>query len=169
MPSAGGRCRKFLKHTAVTMLNQDLSERVDPGMFVTLLVCAIRSDGDCEILNAGHHEPLLWRKATGTIEIVKCGGVALGIDPQGTFVSDSHLKLETGDLMLAYTDGLIEASSKDDRENLYGEERLRESFAKLCSEGASTEVIAKSLAESALSFSGGAHDDDITLVVLRRT
>lgn len=172
--AAQASLRSFLRvvpdvGTAVTMLNQDLSERVDPGMFVTLLVCAIRSDGDCEVLNAGHHEPLLWRKASGTIESVKCSGVALGIDPQGSYVSDGHLKLETGDLMLAYTDGLIEAPSKDDRDNLYGEERLRDSFSKLCSEGASTEVIAKALAESALSFSGGAHDDDITLVVLRRT
>ncbi len=172
--AAQASLRSFLRvvpdvGTAVTMLNQDLSERVDPGMFVTLLVCAIRADGDCEILNAGHHEPLLWRKATGTIETVQVSGVALGLDPQGTFVSDGHLKLETGDLMLAYTDGLIEASAKEDRDNLYGEERLRSSFSKLCGEGASTEVIAKSLAESALSFSGGAHDDDITLVVLRRT
>ncbi len=155
--------------TAVTMLNQDLSERVDPGMFVTLLVCAIRGDGDCEILNAGHHSPLLWRKSSGLIESVESSGVALGIVPDGTFVSDSHLKLETGDLLLAFTDGLVEAPAKDDRESLYGEARLRTSFAELCSEGASTEVIAKKLAESALSFSGGAHDDDITLVVLRRT
>ncbi len=155
--------------TAVTMLNQDLSERVDPGMFVTLLVCAIRGDGDCEILNAGHHAPLLWRKSSGLIESVECSGVALGIVPDGTFVSDGHLKLETGDLLLAFTDGLVEAPSKDDHEALYGEERLRASFAELCAEGASTEIIAKKLAESALSFSGGAHDDDITLVVLRRT
>ncbi|MEO6709457.1 MAG: GAF domain-containing SpoIIE family protein phosphatase, partial [Planctomycetota bacterium] len=170
--AAQASLRSFLRvvpdvGTAVTMLNQDLSERVDPGMFVTLLVCAIRSDGDCEILNAGHHEPLLWRKATGKIETVVCSGVALGLDPQGTFTSDCRLKLETGDLMLAYTDGLIEAPSMDDRDNLYGEQRLRDSFTQLCSEGASTEVIAKKLAESALSFSGGAHDDDITLVVLR--
>ena len=89
--------------------------------------------------------------------------------PDGTYVSDGHVKLEHGDLMLAFTDGLVEAPEKDDHESLYGEERLRQSFAELCAEGASTEVIAKKLAESALSFSGGAHDDDITLVVLRRT
>ena len=100
---------------------------------------------------------------------MKVGGVALGIDPQGTFVSDGRVKLEPGDLMLAFTDGLIEAPSKDDRDSLYGEERLRSAFSRLCGEGASTEVIAKKLAEDALSFSGGAHDDDITLVVLRRT
>jgi serine phosphatase RsbU (regulator of sigma subunit) len=172
--AAQASLRSFLRvvpdvSTAVTMLNQDLSERMDPGMFVTLLVCAIRSDGDCEILNAGHHEPLLWRKQSGTIEPVTCGGVALGLMPDGQYVSDCHLHLEPGDLMLAYTDGLIEAPSKDDPDSLYGEDRLRDSFRDLCQEGASTEVIAKKLAESALSFSGGAHDDDITLVVLRRT
>lgn len=172
--AAQASLRSFLRvvpdvGTAVTMLNQDLSERMDSGMFVSLLVCAVREDGDCEVLNAGHHEPLLWRKASGAIEPVSCNGVALGIMPDGEYTSDCHLKLETGDLMLAYTDGLIEAPSKESRETLYGVERLRESFSALCSEGASTEVIAKSLAESALSFSGGAHDDDITLVVLRRT
>ncbi len=172
--AAQASLRSFLRvvpdvGTAVTMLNQDLSERVEPGMFVTLLVCAIRADGDCQILNAGHHEPLLWRKASGTIETVNCSGVALGIVPDGTYVSDGHLNLGTGDLMLAYTDGLIEAASIENREELYGEERLRAEFSRLCLEGASTEVIAKKLAEDALSFSGGAHDDDITLVVLRRT
>ena len=171
--AAQASLRSFLRvvpdvGTAVTMLNQDLSERMDAGMFVSLLVCAIRADGDCEILNAGHHEPLLWRKASGTIEQVHCSGVALGLMPDGQFVSDCRLQLEPGDLMLAYTDGLIEAPSHADKDALYGLERLQESFRALCSEGASTEIIAKKLAESALSFSGGAHDDDITLVVLRR-
>jgi sigma-B regulation protein RsbU (phosphoserine phosphatase) len=172
--AAQASLRSFLRvvpdvGTAVTMLNQDLSERMDSGMFVSLLVCAIRADGDCEILNAGHHEPLVWRKATGAIEPLECSGIALGLMPDNEYSTDCRLQLEQGDLMLAYTDGLIEAASVSDREVLYGIERLRESFSALCAEGASTEVIAKSLAESALSFSGGAHDDDITLVVLRRT
>ena len=89
--------------------------------------------------------------------------------PDGEFAPDAHVQLEHGDVMLAFTDGLIETPSEGNRELLYGEERLRETFAKLCAEGSSSEVIAKGLAESALSFSGGAHDDDITLVVLRRT
>jgi sigma-B regulation protein RsbU (phosphoserine phosphatase) len=172
--AAQASLRSFLRvvpdvGSAVTMLNQDLSERVEAGMFVTLLVCAIRDDGDCDVLNAGHHAPLLWRKQGGGIETVVSGGVALGIVPDGEYAPDAHVQLEHGDVMLAFTDGLIEASAKDDKESLYGEERLRETFAKLCAEGASSEAIAKGLAESALSFSGGAHEDDITLVVLRRT
>lgn len=172
--AAQASLRSFLRvvpdvGTAVTMLNQDLSERIDPGMFVTLLLCAIRRDGECEILNAGHHAPLLWRKASRSIEPLEVGGVALGIVPDGTYAPDLRVHLETGDMLLAFTDGLIEAASITNREELFGEERLRESFSQLCCEGASTEEIAKRLAETALSFSGGAHEDDITLVVLRRS
>ena len=172
--AAQASLRSFLRvvpdvGTAVTMLNQDLSERVEAGMFVTLLVCALRDDGACDVLNAGHHAPLLWRKATGTLETISVSGVALGIMPDGQFAPEASITLAPGDTLLAFTDGLIEAPAKDDRDNLYGEERLREAFSRLCAAGAKSEAIAKALAESALSFSGGAHDDDITLVVLRRT
>ena len=60
--------------SVVTMLNSDLSERMDDGMFLTLFVAALGSEGELQLLNAGHTPPLVWRAASRTIESVGADG-----------------------------------------------------------------------------------------------
>jgi serine phosphatase RsbU (regulator of sigma subunit) len=154
---------------AVTMLSQDLSERLDDGMFLTLLVLALAPGGACEIVNAGHHPPLLWRKASGTLEDFGGHGAALGMIPGCVYEREHELELQDGDVVLAFTDGLIESASAADKDQLFGEQRARQLFSELCAAGAGTQEITRALAEAALAFSGGTHEDDITLVALKKT
>jgi serine phosphatase RsbU (regulator of sigma subunit) len=171
--SAQASLRSYLKvlpetAAAMTMLNQDLSERMDDGMFLTLLLLAFDAGGGFELLNAGHHAPFLWRKQTGEIENLTNHGAALGMIPDVAYEVEHTASMHTGDVLLAFTDGLIEAPSAEDRELLFGEDRARELFCELCARGAEAEEITRALAEAALSFSDGGHDDDITLVVVRK-
>jgi serine phosphatase RsbU (regulator of sigma subunit) len=174
--TAQASLRSYLKvladpGAAVTMLNQDLSERMDAGMFVTLLVLLFDAQGGVEALNCGHHGPLVWRAATGSIESLDAHGLALGMVDDATYVVDSTTVLAPGDCLLAFTDGLIEAPpapGSADREDLFGEERARAALAEACAAGGDAESITRALAEAALAHSGGAHDDDITLVVVKK-
>jgi serine phosphatase RsbU (regulator of sigma subunit) len=152
---------------AVTMLDQDLSERMEEGLFLTLLVVAVSDDGRIEVVNAGHESPLLWRRG----EYHSCegaSGVALGMLPEVPHETCASMQLESGDVFLAYTDGLVEAHPQGNRESLFGLERVRELVAELAQRGASAEEITRGLAEAALEFSAGGQEDDITLVVIRK-
>ena len=151
---------------AVSMLDQDLSERMDDGLFVTLLVMSVDSSGEVEVVNAGHHAPLWWRR--GEFLPAERHGVALGMMPEGAHEVSERLQLEAGDVLVAFTDGLIEAHDAEDRDKLFGEPRVRELVSEAAARGASAEELTLLLAEAALGFSRQAHEDDITLVVMRK-
>lgn len=169
--SAQASLRSYLKvlpdlGSAVTELDQDLSDRTDDGMFLTLLVIALQESGEMQVVNAGHHGPIIWRRG----EFLPCEahGVALGMLPEVPHTVDAVVQLESGDVVVGFTDGLIEAHSPDDRDALFGEERVRKLVGELAAAGKSAEDITRLLAEAALSFAGGVHEDDITLVVIRK-
>ena len=71
-------------------------------------------------INAGHNNPMVLR-ASGKIERLDVGGVPLGILPQAPYESAS-LTLESGDWLVIFTDGLIEAVNHRDED--YGEQRV---------------------------------------------
>jgi phosphoserine phosphatase RsbU/P len=71
-------------------------------------------------INAGHNEPIL-RRSTGAIERLSAGGLPLGIMSGASYESAS-ITLESGDWLVVFTDGLVEAINY--REEEYGEQRL---------------------------------------------
>ncbi len=169
--SAQASLRSYLRvlsdpAAAVNMLDQDLSERMDDGMFLTLLVLTLDDRAGIEMVNAGHHPPLLWRR--GEFICCKQHGVALGMLPGVQHELCGRVDLESGDVLVAFTDGLIEAHPPESRETMFGEDRLRELVADHAGRGSSAEQVTRALAEAALSFSRGAHADDISLVVIRK-
>lgn len=172
--SAQASLRSYLRvvegsGNAVTLLNQDLCERMDSGMFVSLLMFVLKSDGSCEIVNAGHPSPMVWRKATGKVEALEAHSPALGMLADFEYTVDVNVTLEPGDLLLACTDGLAEAHAPNDRNMLFGEERIVELVEQRAPDLRSAEELTRGLAEAALAFSEGRAEDDITLVVARRT
>ncbi len=71
-------------------------------------------------INAGHNAPVL-RRASGPIERLSAGGLPLGIQDSGSYESGS-VTLQSGDWLVIFTDGLIEAENAAQEE--YGEQRL---------------------------------------------
>ncbi len=169
--AAQGGLRSYLRvlpdpAAALTMHNQDLSERIDDGIFLTLLLLVFGEDSAVDVLNAGHHAALLVRGG----EILTCEdhGAALGMLPEVPYEVTERMSLEPGDVLLAFTDGLIEVHDPVDRDQLFGEEQVHALLIELVSQGLSAEEIARALAEKAFAFSGGTLEDDITLVVVRK-
>lgn len=151
---------------ALTMLNQDLSERIDSGTFLTLLMMTFGRDGSLEISNAGHHGAVLVRK--GEVITSDKHSLALGFSSDVVYGIDDRVQLEPGDVLLAFTDGLIEAHSQTDREQLFGEERVHAILLDHAARGSDAKTITRALAQSALEFAGGKPEDDVTLVVVRK-
>jgi phosphoserine phosphatase RsbU/P len=70
-------------------------------------------------VNAGHNPPIL-RRANGAIEKLEVGGLPLGIDATAVYET-AALELRSGDALIFYTDGVVEAFNERNEE--FGNER----------------------------------------------
>jgi len=123
-------------------------------------------DGSTRILryvNAGHHPPIVVRR-NGSMHCLERGGPPVGLFPDSEY-GEGSIELETGDLVFAFTDGLIEVANQDGEE--WGVHGLMKAAAcgAQCSQGAGELVglIFNSIDE----FSKEHQTDDATLAVLR--
>jgi sigma-B regulation protein RsbU (phosphoserine phosphatase) len=113
-------------------------------------------------VNAGHNWPVL-RRASGEIQRLEAGGVPLGLLPNASYEC-GQVTLTAGDVLLIFTDGLVEAENGTEEE--YGEARM---LATLNSySGATSSELLRGLMRSADQFVGATpQHDDITCLVLR--
>ena len=102
--------------------NAALCEGNDAGMFVTAWQGGIDlTTGVLKYANAGHNPPLV-KHVDGKFEYLRsrAGFVLAGMD--GVKYKTQELKLDRGDVVFLYTDGVTEATNANNE--LYGEERL---------------------------------------------
>lgn len=102
--------------------NKKLCENNDAGMFVTAWMGILDlKTGLLKFVNAGHNPPLLKQK-DGEFTYLKArsGMVLAGMD--GVKYRQNELQLTPCDQIFLYTDGVTEATDKDNQ--LYGEDRL---------------------------------------------
>jgi len=112
-------------------------------------------------VNAGHNPPMVIRR-DGSIVWLETGGAPAGMFPDWTY-EEGTVQLNPGDLVVAYTDGVIEAVNREGEE--WGVEGLRRALAD--SDARSAEGIVQAIFTSMDEFSRGRQADDATVVVLR--
>ena len=151
---------------ALDRLNDQLAGSLPQGWFVTAFYAVLDPPtGRLEYALAGHDAPLLVPStAEAPRRLQNHGGFPLGLFPKSRY--DSGLtRLEPGDTLVLYTDGVTDAMSPD--EEPFGEERLREALV-----GAPhlrLEIVRERLLERVLRHTAGAPlSDDLTLLLLRR-
>jgi len=145
-------------------VNNDLYEDNDSGMFVTEFLGIMQiSTGEIVYCNGGHNRPYLLRN-NGEFEMLpKTTGIALGVAPDMPFMSEK-IKLNHGDSLIMYTDGVTEAMNINDE--LFDEKRLENSIDGVIGKNAK-EVVGIVL-NSVYDFAEGANQsDDITIVTLQ--
>ena len=113
-------------------------------------------------IGAGHNAPIL-RRASGRLERLEAGSLPLGIDAQVRFECGTAT-LEAGDLLVIFTDGLIEAVNAKDED--YGESRLLEAL-RLASEASAEQTLKNLLAAVDAVVGATRQHDDITCLILR--
>ena len=145
--------------------NRRLKRDVKTGMFVALLYAVIDSkDKTLTMCSAGQTQPVHVSTKTGEAVLVETQGdtFPLGIIEDAAY-QETQLKLESGDKVILYTDGIVEAMNET--EEIFGFDRLLEVVKNAQSMTAETlmnEVIAK-----VNEFAGDApQHDDITVIVL---
>jgi sigma-B regulation protein RsbU (phosphoserine phosphatase) len=148
----------------ITRLNKSTCQNCPDNRFITFfMTVADPATGELVYTNAGHNPPLVVR-AAGGFDTLAGGGMILGILPKASY-SDSKAKLESGDVLILFSDGVTEAS--DPRGDEFGEERLAELVAGLRERPAAEIVEAINSAVAAFT-EGAPAADDITVVAVRR-
>ena len=113
-------------------------------------------------INAGHNPPLVLRR-DGSVERLEAGGAPVGMFPDSIY-EEQALKLEAGDLVVAYTDGVIEATNQDGEE--WGVQGLLKAAA--CAQRSQDAGdLVKRIFNSMDDFSKERQTDDATLAVVR--
>jgi len=112
--------------------------------------------------NAGHNPPYLFH-ADGTFQTFDKGGLILGMMPNISFETET-LKLQTGDAIVMYTDGVSEAMDADEEE--FEEKRIEACI--LENYGLSAEDMLDKLLGAVRDFSQGQPQaDDITSLIIK--
>lgn len=142
--------------------------RLSGEQLMTLCYTVIDSEsGRVTVASAGHWPPYHYVAGKQEIrELHPTDGIAPAL---GTFPTDHYpayqTVLEQGDLLVFYSDGILEASNAE--KEMYGEDRFREALHQC--EGSSATEIRDNLLNDVELFRGKmAQDDDIALVVVRR-
>ncbi len=143
------------------VLVADFSES---DVFATAVVFRFEPGGSrMTLCNAGHNPPILVR-AGGEVERLERGGSALGVFSGMGFEEEARA-LDPGDVLVVYTDGLVEA--RDPVRRQFGIERLIETAVATRSEDVSG-IHERILGAMAEHCGGIPPADDVTLVVVKR-
>jgi len=144
----------------LTRVNEAMLRDMPEGRFVTMVYLVLdANDGMVTVANAGHPAPLLVDHHATHEVLETAEGYPLGLMPSR--YSEANARLQRGDRLLIYSDGLVEATSPNGEE--YGASRLLDHMRM-------RDPSATSLLADVQSFvHGGSLQDDATALVARRT
>ena len=154
----------------VTELNDSFYKLTANNRYVTLFFAVVDvSNQTLHYVNAGQNPPLLFRNGMssahglGTAERLECGGPPVGLFARSQYRSE-HVPLHDGDVLVAYTDGVVDALNPQQEE--FDEARLIDIVRSSLSLSAAE--ICKRITERLQAFvAESAQWDDITLVVMK--
>ncbi|GFO54657.1 hypothetical protein GMSM_16640 [Geomonas sp. Red276] len=143
------------------LLHEDLSRS---ELFITLTYLSLEiGTRRLAFANAGHPPTLLYRPAADCFMELDGEGLILGIK-KGVNFEEPSIQVERGDLLVLYTDGVVEAEREGGEQ--FGSERLRKVLAEHHQEPAAT--IIATVIETVRGFAGnGGVQDDISLLLLK--
>lgn len=144
---------------AISALEATLHREFATEEFVTLTLCVQEAPNIWTLTNCGHPPSLLFRD--GAVTQLSARGPLLGMGVPGQWVREP-IVMRSGDTLLLFTDGVIEAGSRDRR---FGTERLQRVFGELA--GMPAQDLVEAIDQRVHDFALGDIDDDHVLVAVR--
>jgi phosphoserine phosphatase RsbU/P len=168
--------RRFVNYVdqrrLVERLNQEFAAAVKNGRFATAIVATLWGPtGVIEVTNAGHPTPLVYRVSGGVWRRLETDGsqraddLPLGVQ-DGTTYGRARVLLERGDMLLLYTDALIEAKLPDG--SYLGEEGLLRVLREVATPAGDAAGLTSRIAARVCELAAcDKLDDDATLLLLK--
>ncbi len=150
---------------AITAVNNYLAENTPANRFVTIFYAELNPTAhELRFINAGHNPPLIVRADGNTVEQLESGGLPLGIIPNTSY-QEGHIALQSGDLLVIYSDGVNETQNPEGEE--FGMARLSDVLVRNINESAAR--VRDRIEDALTKFAQGTPSvDDITLVIVKR-
>ena len=148
----------------VSWINKGIAGKIDIDRFATLSFFTFDpATGVLQYSNAAHHPAMIYRAAAGSVEQLDTDGLPIGIEREARY-SQRETRLANGDIIMMYTDGVVEAM--DSRGRQYEDERLKSIFVDNASLGA--EDLVKVIRTDIDAFVGNTKQhDDQTLMLMK--
>jgi len=138
------------------------------GTFISLIFGIMDSEtGDFLFSRAGHNPLFHFHAENKTVESVKPAGIGIGMTNAETFrdnIQESRLKLEPGDFLVLFTDGVTEANNEIGE--YFGEKKLK-AIIESCKKKSAKEMMFSILEQVQLYSEKTEQHDDMTLVVIK--
>lgn len=149
----------------LTRTNQQIAENNEQNFFITLFAGVVDVEtGEITFVNCGHNYPLIYRAKTGVFEYYQSpANMVLGAFDDFKYLP-THQKLEQGDMIFLYTDGVTEALNK--KKELYGEGRLKNRLNKISDKDVH-QILEKIFADVKKFAGSQEQSDDITMLALK--
>ncbi|HEX8804653.1 MAG TPA: PP2C family protein-serine/threonine phosphatase [Acidimicrobiales bacterium] len=147
---------------ALEELNTQMSALGRNEEFISLVVVVFDTElGTLRFASAGHPAAWLWHDRD--VRPLRATGPLLMLDPENEYNS-REIPLESGNLLLLYTDGLAEVRNG---EQMFGEERIANALRR--DPNVAADVLCKNLLEAARDFASEPMGDDVAILAIRRT
>lgn len=145
----------------LTRLNEELLRGNDSCMFVTVF-CGILDlkTGDLVYSNGGHNHPIILTHSGVVEDLASQGGPMVGV-LEGVSYELGVLRLQAGDTIVMFTDGVTEAENGSG--GFYTEGRLRDTLSKL--QGRTVTEVVEGVLSDLNSFSGDVPASDDTTIM----
>ncbi|WP_420432692.1 PP2C family protein-serine/threonine phosphatase [Candidatus Poriferisocius sp.] len=146
---------------ALEELNAQMSSIERAEEFISVVIVVFDTEAQTmRYASAGHPAAWLWHERE--VQPLRATGALLMLDPNSSFFS-KEIPLDTGDMVLMYTDGLAEVRYGDAQ---FGEDRIAMHLRR--DPTVSPDVLCKSLLEAARDFADGTIGDDVAILAVRR-
>lgn len=157
--------RGIPSHECISYANRLLCNESLDAMFVTVFYGIYTiSTGVIDYTNAGHNPPYLLRRNNVVEALPLSQNFIVGVFDDFVY-TNSTLKLEPGDAIILYTDGVTEAFNEEKQQ--FGEKGLEKTLKSV--PGADSKEIIEAITEDVAEFSGNEpQNDDITILSLKR-
>ena len=163
-----GKLRNISTTKTLQEANSLIHENSESGMFVTLFYSVYNhATHRFTYSSAGHNDQLLYRSDQKEFESLQCKGSPLGVLPSRSNddFEMKHIYIKPGDILVFYTDGVVEAIGKKTKDE-FGMERLKKVI--MDNYFLSPDQMVKRIYSEVESFVGDQEQfDDISIMVVK--
>ena len=154
----------YTPREVLNMLNRIISAEAEAEMFITLFYAEIDlKRGVLEYASAGHEPAIVWSARHRTTRLLQARDIVIGVDHEWSY-RNVRAGMETGDLLVLYTDGVTEARREGTVDG-FGLKRLRALVAEHAA--LAPQALADRITSTVQKFAGRKLNDDFSLMVLR--
>lgn len=149
----------------LSSMNKLMSPVLPEGRFVTMASFEYDLSKQSLVASyAGHPPALLWRANQKCVEEIKCSGFPLGFEEDASY-SEKNTILSSGDVLIAYTDGLSEALNRSNV--MFGTPQISEVLKTVTEEESSQDIMKRLFVAFDKFREERLLKDDVTVLILK--